>query len=370
MVPSGTFYWTQLWWSDPYCTTAGVQTDLDMYLLNSQGDTIATSTEANRTNQTPTENINFTNDTSQTHTTDFYLHVVQRAGSATSARLRLTYYGRVPDEWVTTGYTTTGHAITPEAVTVGAVPFFNPNQPETFTSKGAASTCSTPPGCRWPRPRSLPRPIWPPSTAPIPVFLMWARCPTRTTPPMATRTSLVPRPRPPHAAAVAELLWQAQPMLTVAQLLARLQSTARDIGPTGFDDLSGAGAVDAYAAIYGPAARPAVPTAAQPWVDDLNRGGLSRAWDVNVTGPDRPWVRSEIGPASGRYHLVLDASAQNAPAGACSWGKTPPPPRCTPTWAAWPRPPAGTSPSATSASWAKPTSSCPPSSAPQPTATA
>ncbi|MDO7848186.1 PKD domain-containing protein [Hymenobacter sp. M29] len=309
-VRDGQEYATRLWWSDPYYTTAGVQTDLDLYLLSSRGDTVATSTEANRTNQLPTEFAGFTNDTSQTHTTNFYLHLVRRAGTATPARLRLTYYGTVADEWMNNGYSTTGHAGSPEAITVGAAPFYDANQPEFFTSKSGGILLFNPNGT----PLATPQVLLKPELAALDGTDTRAfdapSLPRADRPANGYPNFFGTSASAPHAAAVAALLWQAQPTLTVAQLLARLQSTARDIVAAGFDDLTGAGVVDAYAAIYGTTARPAVPTAAQPWVDDMNRGGLSRAWVVTATGPARPWVRSEIGPASGRYHLVLDASAQ------------------------------------------------------------
>lgn len=53
----------------------------------------------------------------------------------------------------------------------------------------------------------------------------------------------------PHAAAIAALLLEAEPGLTPAQLTDVLQLTARDVMSTGFDVFSGAGIVDALAAL-------------------------------------------------------------------------------------------------------------------------
>ncbi|MDH3706820.1 MAG: S8 family serine peptidase, partial [Acidimicrobiia bacterium] len=53
----------------------------------------------------------------------------------------------------------------------------------------------------------------------------------------------------PHAAAVAALMLEATPNLTPAAVTATLQNTARDIGAPGFDFRSGAGLIDALAAV-------------------------------------------------------------------------------------------------------------------------
>src|SRR5207245_5555047 len=53
----------------------------------------------------------------------------------------------------------------------------------------------------------------------------------------------------PHAAAVAALILEAAPTVTPAQVLAALQSTARDMGPAGFDNDSGFGLIQADAAL-------------------------------------------------------------------------------------------------------------------------
>ena len=53
----------------------------------------------------------------------------------------------------------------------------------------------------------------------------------------------------PHAAAVGALIIQAIPPMTPPQVLATLQSTAIDMGPPGFDNDSGFGLIQAYAAL-------------------------------------------------------------------------------------------------------------------------
>ncbi len=53
----------------------------------------------------------------------------------------------------------------------------------------------------------------------------------------------------PHVAGVVALLRQARPELTVEALVATLAGTARDLAPAGWDGATGAGAVDALAAV-------------------------------------------------------------------------------------------------------------------------
>ncbi|HET9443108.1 MAG TPA: S8 family serine peptidase [Acidimicrobiales bacterium] len=65
----------------------------------------------------------------------------------------------------------------------------------------------------------------------------------------------------PQVAAAAALLRAQNPGWTVAQVESRLLATARDAGPSGFDEYYGAGLLDAYAAVGGPAQAPLPPEA-------------------------------------------------------------------------------------------------------------
>ncbi|MGI4870594.1 MAG: S8 family serine peptidase [Janthinobacterium lividum] len=302
-IQDGEQVYKTILWSDPFYTSTGpgVQTDLDAYLISSRGDTVAASTDNNRQNRRPVEMLDFTNDFSQTHTTDFYLHLVKRAGTATPARIHIRMFGNTPLDWLTHSATCIGHPATVGAMAVAAAPFFDPTQPEPFTSKGGNTYLFDPKG----NPLAVSKTVAKPDLTGVDGvtnnYLGLNRVAGND---FGTSLSA------PIVAAVAAVLWQAKPALTVAQLYARLASTAHDIAAPGTDDLTGAGLVDAFAAVYGPVV-PAVPTATQPWLDDVERGSLSRAWDVSATGPARPWVRQSFGPASGRYHLIIDASAQD-----------------------------------------------------------
>ena len=60
----------------------------------------------------------------------------------------------------------------------------------------------------------------------------------------------------PIVAAAAAWIWTARPTLSAGQLVTLLHSTARDIGPAGFDNATGYGIVDIPAALAAPAPPP------------------------------------------------------------------------------------------------------------------
>ncbi len=77
----------------------------------------------------------------------------------------------------------------------------------------------------------------------------------------------------PHAAAVAALLWQADPSISPAEIVALLRGTARDIEDPGRDDLSGDGLVDAYAALDALATQPTATATPVPMPGDCDGNG-------------------------------------------------------------------------------------------------
>jgi subtilisin family serine protease len=126
----------------------------------------------------------------------------------------------------------------------------------------------------------------------------------------------------PIAAGVVALLKQAKPALTQDQVKAALKSTAKDIGPVGFDQHSGAGIIRAKAA-YDALAQPAT------WKGWENLGGFCTdgvgvsSWAANrldtfVVGNDRQlWHKWFSGGWSGWE--PLGGNLYSNPA-AVSWG--------------------------------------------------
>lgn len=306
-LTNGQTFFPTLEWSDPYYTASGVKTDLDMYLIAVRNgvaaDTVARSDDDNIKSQTPLEILDYVNDVSSSSTTAFDFVVVRRANTANPARLKYVDNGSYgATEWKTSSPTIVGHPAAASAQAVAAVPYTNQRTAEYFTSKGGA----------------LPF-LFGPTGTPL------AAVAYRQKPDIAsidgTDTSFFgaeysgsdtenngfpnfygTSAAAPHAAAAAALLREAAPGLTPAQVYSRLVGSARLIGASATDAYTGPGLLDAYTAIYGP-----VVAQAPPAVQDLEKGALPPSWLVNSTGAGRVQVRTTLGPASGLYHLVLDA---------------------------------------------------------------
>src|SRR5206468_1478843 len=106
-----------------------------------------------------------------------------------------------------------------------------------------------------------------------------------------------------QVAAVAALVRQANPSFSPAQVYARLQATADDVGAAGFDNYTGFGLVNAYDAVY-----PTITPAAANFADGFESGVLSSAYETRSTGAGRIQVTGANGPFAGAKHLTLDTS--------------------------------------------------------------
>lgn len=306
-LQTGEQFFPTLQWADPYYTANGVKTDLDMYLIAVKNgvaaDTVARSDDNNLLTQTPLEILQYTNNATASGTTTFDFVIVRRAGTASPARLKYIDHGTYgATEWLTSSPTIVGHAAAAGASAVAAVPYTNQRTAEYFTAKGGA----------------LPILFGPNGTT-------LAAIEYRQKPNIAsidgTDTSFFgdnysgsdtdgtgfpnfygTSAAAPHAAAVAALLRGAEPALTPAQVYSRLVGSARVLGSSATDPYTGPGLLDAFTAIYG-----AVAAQTLPAIEDLEKGALPTSWVVNSTGAGRVQVRTTLNPASGRYHLVLDA---------------------------------------------------------------
>ncbi|WP_375416439.1 PKD domain-containing protein [uncultured Hymenobacter sp.] len=312
-IPKGATFFPILQWSDPFYTTDGVKSDLDMYLIKTRsngvvlrGDTVAISNDDNLASQTPVEGISYTNNNDTD--TEFDLVIVRYGGTANPARVKYISYGDLisddPDdggiqlEYFTRSSTVTGHHAAIGNISVAAAPAYLRLVTEDFTSKGAPVFLFNPDGSPLAAAEIRAKPDFTSidgvSTSffgqkfdgqdPKDGFLFFG-------------TSAAA----PNAAAVAALLLQAQPNLTPVQVNERLKNTARDIGAAGFDALAGAGLINAYDAIFGPQT-----PAAGPFAETFDTPGLSRAWELQGASYGRILVRNDFGPASGPGHLVMD----------------------------------------------------------------
>ncbi|MGI4870195.1 MAG: PKD domain-containing protein [Janthinobacterium lividum] len=288
-------------WSDPFYTTNGVKTDLNIYLISVKNgvaaDTVYRGNNRNLLTQVPSDAVSFTNNSTTTGTTTFDLVIVLRAG-ATPTRVKYVNYGTaIPSEWLTSSSTSTGHPSVAEGFSVAAVPYYNPKIAESFTSKAGAMTF-----------------LFAPNGTALPAGT------TRQKPNIAsidgTNTSFFgggdyesdgfqnffgTSAAAPHAAAVAALLRSSEPTLTAAQVYARLLSSARLIGTASPDPYTGPGLLDAFTTLYGP-----VVAATPPVVEDLEKRALPVSWSVDAFGAARAQVTNQA-PASGSQGLILDA---------------------------------------------------------------
>ncbi len=291
-------------WSDPFYTTNGVKSDLDMYLIKTRpsgvvmkGDTVAGSGDNNIADQTPLEGFSYTNNNDTD--TEFDLVISRYGGTVNPARVKYISYGDniVPTEYFTRSSTVTGHHAAIGNMSVAAAPSYNRLAPEYFTSKGRPTYLFAPDGTALAAPEVRLKPDFTSIDGVSTTFFYGAGVPDPKDGSLFFGTSAAA----PNAAAVAALLLQAQPTLTPVQVNERLKSTALDLGTPGYDDLTGSGLINAYRALYGP-----VTAATVPFVETFDVTGLSSAWDIQGRGPVRAFVRNDFEPASTPGHLVLD----------------------------------------------------------------
>ena len=247
-----------LQWDDPFYTFNGVDTDLDIFLIDSSNSVVTFDNFNNIAAQYPFEYLEFQNTSGSQQTYDV---VIAKAAGPAPGRIKYVDFGTgVTPEYTTNSSTIYGHASANNAEAVGAVPYFNQENPESFTSLG---------------PTTIFYEYVTDGSGKITGIQRQATPEIRQKPDIAaidgTDTTFFGSPdfdntgfpnffgtsaAAPHAAAVAALLKEADSSLTPAQIYNRLETTAQDIYNSGFDNLTGAGLINAYDAIF-PVAEPA-----------------------------------------------------------------------------------------------------------------
>lgn len=297
-IPSGGGLIISFQWDQPYYTTNGVTSDLDVFLLDSTGTVVAGSASNNLINQTPLEVFGYFNGGASAQ---FDLVVNLWSGDA-PGRLKFVNYGANGfgnldfGTFATNSGTITPHAGISNAMAVGAVPFFDQRNPEGFSSFGPTTFLFDAAGNRLGSPVTVAKPdIMAPDGGSntffgggfingFPNFF---------------GTSAAA----PHAAGVAAQILQANPGNTPAQVYGSLKSTADPNIGSGDPNQVGSGLIDAFTAIYGG------PVSVAPDVSDgFETGALGTDWTVYTAIAGRVQVTSADGPASGSYHLVLDGN--------------------------------------------------------------
>ena len=292
-----------LQWDDPFFTTNGVDTDLNIVLLNgATGEILDGSFNNNIINQTPSELFRFENTTGQT---DFDV-MIQLANGSEPEHIKyipfdLGVLNSDPDtiyqEFATNSSTIFGHPAATNASAVGAAPYFDQKTPERFTSVGPTTILFNRDGTRKATPEIRQTPDITAIDATDTTSFGREDIDSNGLPNFFGTSAAAP-----HAAAIAALVKQANPEFTPEQIYNRLESTAEDIAAPGRDNVTGVGLINAYDAVFG-----SVVPATLNFTDNFEDGNLPIAYETNSNGAGRIQVTSENNPIGDR-HLTLDAS--------------------------------------------------------------
>lgn len=143
----GTFQVFSLQWTDPSAQVEGsdgADTDLDMALVDADGEVVAESSNDNIATGVPSETMEYTNDTGSAQELNL---VIEKADGPDPEEVKYVYSGSdfTVEEYDTLGPTVFGHPMAEGAMAVAAAPFYNtaeynPNSDpaalEPFSSKG------------------------------------------------------------------------------------------------------------------------------------------------------------------------------------------------------------------------------------------
>jgi hypothetical protein len=250
VAPGGGFR-LDLQWAEPWF---GVNTDLDVYVLNSANQVVAASENINPGTggtQKPFELLTWGNNTGSTQTVRI---VINKFEGAANPRLKFVLLGaggitsvehNVSTGGDVVGPTIFGHNGANNAMSTAAIPFNNANAIETYSSRGPLKlyygpVTGTTPASPLPSPLNLAKPDVAATDGTQNTFFgsftggVWRFFGTSAA--------------APHAAAVAALEIDGFPSATVNQVKAAQKSTALPVGSFGAD-AAGAGRVNAKAAV-------------------------------------------------------------------------------------------------------------------------
>ncbi|MGH7264605.1 MAG: S8 family peptidase [Candidatus Rokuibacteriota bacterium] len=258
-IPTDGSFILALQWDSPFASVSGppgTQNDVDVYLLNATNTVVAARSVDGNIGFDAFELIDLTNHTGSPLTLNVL--IVRYAGNFPGRIKYVLFRPATIDEHATDSGTLYGHANALGAIAVGAAfygdtPAFGTNPPvlEPFSSAGTTPILFTTAGAPTFDARAGKPEIGAPDGGDNTFFGSDADA---TGFPNFFGTSAAA----PHAAGVAALLIDSVPGLAPGQIRATLQATALDMGVPGFDNDSGAGLVQADAALASPVL-PAVP---------------------------------------------------------------------------------------------------------------
>jgi hypothetical protein len=297
-VPNGVRVVITLQWDDPFYTVSGVDTDLDIFIVDNSNVVKAQASVANISTQAPTETVQYTNNSGATQTLNV---AIQKFSGPNPGRIKYVSYGSTSttiDQFATNSSAIDQHAAAANGQGVGAAAYFQQDVPEGFTSKGGSTILFNKTGTPIaPQTRNTPQ-ITAPDGSNTTFFGSDFEGDGR---PNFFGTSAAA----PHAAAVAALVRQANPGFTPAQVYSRMQTTADDItvSGAGFDTLTGFGMINAFDAVY-----PTVATASLNFSDGFESGVLPSYYETRSTNSGHIQITSANGPFAGTMHVTMDTS--------------------------------------------------------------
>lgn len=295
-----------LQWSDPFYTLGGVDTDLDFYMLNTNGSVITEDATNNLLTQQPIAviqvlNNNFTN-------TDVDLAIVLRSGPAPE-RIKYVNFNSAltASEFATNSPTVNPHAAAVNAQGVAAVNYYEQDSIAGFSARGPSTFLFESDGTPKASPEIRQTPAYAAAQGTDTTF--FGESGTGDVENNGFPNFFGTSAAAPHAAAIATLVKQRNPTFTPQQIYDRLASTATDIEEPGFDNTAGAGLLNAYAALFGDP-NPAL----IPYSESFERGVLASAWTRQSTVAGRSFVTGEFDPPDGSQHLLMSATLSSTTA--------------------------------------------------------
>ena len=300
-LDDGESFSISLQWDDPWFTATGVDTDIDIHILDNPVSTIlASSIDNNTSSQEPVEVLTYTNNTGAAAT---YNLLIELAAGPNPGRVKYVNFGTHNlNEFDTSSPTIKPHAACIECIGVGAAPFYD-RRAEGFTSAGPANILFQSDGTPLGATEVRQKPDFTATDGTNNTFFGSDSGNDPDADPNFFGTSAAA----PHAAAVAVLIRQANPGFDRDDVYNAMFNSTSDLETAGFDNITGNGLINAYKALYSPGT-----PAPLPLDENLESGFFAEAWELNFTNGARAQVTGANGPNGGSFHLTLDSWSEGA----------------------------------------------------------